>query len=298
MTLYFNDIDHDNMEELSAEIRRRQKRGRYDVCFQSKAFADAFAEELPIMQKQESANLVILDQCGIKEINGGIFSQLVHSPTTDILFFISTTAIRRFISEDVIQRHFPIPADEIRNVPLYQIHRFICSYYYEKLIPPGKKYYLAPFSIRKGNQPNIYGIIFGSGSLLGLEKFLDVCWSIDPVTGEANYNIDQDTIREGQLSIFEEENVIRKQDQFEKDTEALLASQITDNRPLYRFCLENGFRPTHLVTILRNLQRSGKLQVTDPKTGELLRKGTFHISWEKYAVGHPSALFEYLGESK
>ncbi|HOF87639.1 MAG TPA: hypothetical protein PLZ36_05975, partial [Armatimonadota bacterium] len=183
-------------------------------------------------------------------------------------------------------------------VPLYQIHRFICSYYYEKLIPPGKKYYLAPFSIRKGNQPNIYGIIFGSGSLLGLEKFLDVCWSIDPVTGEANYNIDQDTIREGQLSIFEEENVIRKQDQFEKDTEALLASQITDNRPLYRFCLENGFRPTHLVTILRNLQRSGKLQVTDPKTGELLRKGTFHISWEKYAVGHPSALFEYLGESK
>jgi hypothetical protein len=141
-------------------------------------------------------------------------------------------------------------------------------------VPTGKDYYLSSFSIKKDS--NVYGLIFGSGSLYGLEKFLRVCWAIDPKTGEANYNIDKDDFRDEE-SMFKELNVIHKKEEFQKNLTAELKKKPMTNKELYRYCLESGFLPKHVNEILKTLQKNGKLIVSPEGS-----KG-FYIGWDYYS---------------
>lgn len=133
-----------------------------------------------------------------------------------MLFFLSSSFIRRFYKEPSIRKYLPLNEEEFGAVPYKEAHRYICRNFYRKLIPTGFEYYVAPFSIRKESGSNIYGIIFGSSRLLGLDKFLQVCWKNDEATGEANYNIDDDIVRGGQLSLLDEYNVVKKYDRFKR----------------------------------------------------------------------------------
>ncbi len=292
VSVYFNDDNEKNIEDLKKNISEVTRGpAAYSIRFAKKDFEIAFMEELPELKRPDTANLVILDQFGLKQINDKIFHELIACPTTDILFFISSNHIKRFISEGCIQQYFPLPEDEIRKVGSKEIHRYICNKFYRNLIPKGCEYYLAPFSIQKGNNPNIYGLIFGSRSVFGLQKFLEVCWDKDSVTGEANYNIDNDSIRDGQLSLWQEDNVIKKQDQFKKDLEGYIQSEQPTNIELYRFSLENGFLPGHTNDILRELQKSNRLEVKDPRTNENIRKGAFYVNWDSYKKHEARARF-------
>ena len=179
----------------------------------SLSFEESFAAQRDVLGLKSAAKLVILDQCGVKQITEDVFRQLINSPSTDFMFFISSSHLRRFISTDEFSRYFPdMSSEEIKNIPATDVHRFVCSYY-QKLVPSEKSFYVAPFSIKKG--ANVYGIIFGSSILLGLEKFLKVCWNQDCVSGEANYDIDDDMVRNGK-TLFEELNISRKVDIFKE----------------------------------------------------------------------------------
>lgn len=52
--------------------------------------------------------------------------------------------------------------------------------------------------------PNYYGVVFGSSHTFGAEKFQKVCWGLDPITGEADYNIDRALTYGGKTVLFEE----------------------------------------------------------------------------------------------
>ncbi len=296
VNLYFNDDNTHNIEELKNNVNELSSHSIvYNIRFENKDFETAFKEELPQLKKHNTANLVILDQCGLKQINNNVFRELISCKTTDIIFFISSIVIKRFITEGSIQQYFPLPEDEIKEVHSKGIHRYICNKFYRNLIPEEYEYHLAPFSIQKDKTPNIYGLIFGSGSLYGLQKFLEVCWNQDSVTGEANYNIDNDMIRDGQLSLFREENVIKKQDQFEKNLVEYIRTNQPTNKDIYLFTLENGFLSTHTNAILRELQKSKKLEVKDPITNKHIRKGAFYINWTDYNKPIIKAYFQIKG---
>ena len=79
------------------------------------------------------------------------------------------------------------------------MHRLILEYYRSK-IPQKNNIRLYPFTIKKGR--NIYGLIFGTGNLLGIDKFVNQCWKIDPQTGDSNFDIDNDNIDEKQMKLF------------------------------------------------------------------------------------------------
>jgi len=162
----------------------------------------------------------------------------------------------------------------------------MCNEYYRKLVPANKDYYLAPFSIKKGS--NIYGLIFGSGILIGLEKFLKVCWNQDVVSGEANYDIDDDEIRDGK-TLFEEMNTPRKINFFEEQLITFL-QDFRSNNELYKFTLENGCLPTHTGEILKGLQKSKNLEVEPSDT----RKSSFYINWEHYRDQQIRAKFRVI----
>ncbi len=273
ISLFFNDADPDKIQSLQREIAS-EKESRLRINFTSGLFQEAFDASKTVLAGPSAAKLVILDQRGFKEITSDIFRQLIELPATDFMFFISSFHLKRFISTEEVKRYFPkTPDREVNAIPATDIHRFVCSYY-EKLVPPGRKYYLAPFSIKKG--PNIYGIIFGSSVLLGLEKFLKVCWNLDGVSGEANYDIDGDLVRRFK-TLYRETNTSKKIDLFERRLVSFL-DVYRSNNELYRFTLEQGCLPKQAVGVLRGLQKGGSLE-TDPAD---TRKSSFYLNWKCY----------------
>jgi len=287
--LFFNDNYKYNYEQLKHEIAHWSPQIRDMVSQDNLDFKDAFDLKIREIQDIQSANLVILDQFGISSVNQEVFLQLLDCPKTDIMFFISSDTIRRFPEHENIRKYFAIDKELLDNPK--EIHRIVANEYRHR-IPVNKEYYVAPFSIKKDNG-NIYGVIFGSSSLLGLRKFLEVCWELDGKTGEANFPIDDDKqLWEGQHSLFGD-NVYKKTDRFNNDLRSHLKEQRRDNRELFRFCLEQGFLPGHLNKILSQLREDGGLIVVD-STGKPLRHN--YITWKEYNSFKPRAFFIYRGE--
>ena len=130
-----------------------------------------------------------------------------------------------------------------------------------------KTYHLGPFSIRKG--ANVYGLVFGSGHPLGIDKFLKVAWKRG---GDANFDIDKGGIDPAQLSLFPEYDKPTKISIFEKDLEsAVLGRQLTTNKDVYLFALQNGMLAEHARKTLRLLIKNNKLP-----------KQTLHVSYDAW----------------
>jgi hypothetical protein len=182
---------------------------------------------------------------------------------------------------------FDVEAERIRNVDYNNIHRFVCEYFRQKL--GDQRYYLAPFSIRKGG--NTYGVIFGSGSLLGLQKFLKVCWNKDAITGEANYNIDGDFTWAGGKSLFEEYNVVTKVALFEHDLKKFIRERSPTNHDVYKFGLLKGFLPSQALDLLRSMHKDGTLMVSDLCPDLPSRTGAFYLTWDEYSKKPPRVRF-------
>lgn len=292
--MLFNDIEKKYIASLEKNVQpvccdRECCRIEYSVL----PFHKAFRQHLLDMNDRKTANLVILDQFGVKDVTPETVQILASCKTTDILFFISTSFIRRFIETPEIGNKYDLNKEDLKNKEYSVIHRHICNHYREKL--SGITYHLAPFSIKKGS--NIYGVIFGSSHLLGLEKFLKVCWSLDETTGEANYNIDGDLSWHGQMSLFEKLNRIKKIDLFKKELREYIVSQRPDNIDLHEFCLTKGFPPFKANEVLKELQKKEKLSVWNLEKEGLARKGSFYLGWKNYKSKIPKALFSFEGTS-
>ena len=134
-----------------------------------------------------------------------------------------------------------IEADGIGKDNSNHIHREICNHYREK-IPKDKQYFLGHFSLKRG--PNVYGLIFGTGHLLGMEKFVRACWKKDSLRGEANYDIDSDCINPNAPSIFADMNKPSRLQHFEAELENLILDEkLITNKDIYVFTVTNGILP-------------------------------------------------------
>lgn len=272
--MVFNDIDKDNIEKLKQVLQiNRCPRECCTYEFNIGPFSEALGKYLPEMRNPDEANLVILDQRGVGEVTPAIVQALVGCGSTDVLFFISTSALRRFAAQPEMQNKFDIPLDLSKIEENDTIHRFICHHFRDELAGTGIE--LAPFSLKKG--PNVYGVIFASAHLSGLERFLSVCWKIDPTTGEANFNIDDDPAYANQGVLFKEPGRMTKADRFDRDMLEFIALRSPTNPALYRFCLEQGFPAAKANESLRRLQKTGKLRVLNALDGDPARKGSYYL---------------------
>jgi hypothetical protein len=80
--------------------------------------------------------------------------------------------------------------EELRNNPYKFIHRNVIEQL-RKRLPKDSKLKLYPFSLKKG--ANIFGIIFGAKHPLAVDKVFDIAWGRNPINGDANFDIDDDT---------------------------------------------------------------------------------------------------------
>ncbi len=254
VNLYFNEYLEEKRQNLETILNTLNSRTKtYNITTESKDFLEAFTGQYNIMNRKDCVNLILLDQTGIKHITEKVFLSIVNLKRTDFLFFISSSTIKRFADHPSISQYIKLDSREIEKIPYHKIHRKILEYYRE-LIPKNKEYYLASFSLKK--KAGIYGLIFGSGHVLGIEKFLRTCWANDPERGEANFDIDEDKIIPSQLDIFTGEvRKPKKVDFFEEQLiEGIKSGQIVSNKDVYLFTLRNGFLPKHAAKVISELE--------------------------------------------
>jgi three-Cys-motif partner protein len=276
--LFFNDSNESHITSLKqnvGSIACGKPCCKYH--YSSEPFREIFQKCLPILKDSNSAKLVIMDQFGVKEVTPDILKFLSACNKTDVLFFISSSFVKRFIETFEIGSKFNLKITDVKNVEYNAIHRLMCNHFRDEI--NSENYCLAPFSLKKG--ANIYGIIFGSSSLYGLEKFLQVCWKVDGQTGEANYSIEDEGYWHGELSLFQEENSIKKIDLFKKELLSFLNDMKTNNET-YRFALLKGFPPSKANGILRELQTENAIETTTIPDHLPARKGSFYLGHANY----------------
>lgn len=202
--------------------------------------------------------LMFLDQFGIKQIDSDIFGKLISLDRTDFIFFISSFHARRFVELPEFKKYLDISKSDFDDTKSYQCHRVIFDYYKSQL-PSDKEFYLAPFSIKKG--ANIYGLIFGTHHKLGIEKFLRICWKINPNTGDANFDIDNEKIDPQSPKLFAEFEIPSKLELFSKNLEEkILHSDLKTTSDIYTFTFDMGCLPIHANKVLNELIKSKKIQ--------------------------------------
>jgi len=224
----------------------------------SKPFQEIFPLLYPLMEPKEAANYLFLDQFGIKEISIDVFRMITLLNQTDTLFFISSSFFLRFAERPEFRKYHQISKQKLSNDDYLNVHKGVVDYYRDQ-IPPGRRYYLSPFSLKKESS-NIFGLVFGSSELRGIEKFLIGCWKLDGLRGEANFDIDRENILEDQLTVFGDTDRPKKLSIFEEDLERkILSREIIDNKGLYEYAITQGFLPNHAKAAFNKMVKTGKL---------------------------------------
>lgn len=254
--LFLNEKDTKKTEVLKENIEPFQTATYFKVGIEQMEFKEAFDYYYPLMDKPKTANLIFIDQFGIKEVTEEIFLQLTQLKQTDFIFFISSSYFKRFGGEEAFKNFIVLP--DIEDVKYNNIHRKVKDYY-KSLIPSNKTYYIGSFSLKK--KQNIYGLIFGSGHPYGMEKFLKQAWKQDKDRGEANFDIDKENLTEGQIDLFSgKEKVAKKLELFEEDLEnKILHQEISTDKEAYLYGLSSGFTPKHVKDILQKLIQAKKI---------------------------------------
>lgn len=276
--LFFNDVNANHINQLQQNLNAIAcDKPCCKYHFSAIPFRDIFMQSLPMLKDENSAKLLIIDQFGVTEVTSEILRFLSVCKRIDVLFFIASSFVYRFAATPEIGSKLKINVNQIKNSDYNEIHKNMCDHFQREL--NSENYYLAPFSIKKG--ANIYGLIFGSSNLYGLEKFLSVCWKIDNLTGEANYSIEGEDYWNGKLSLFSEENSFRKIDRFKHELIEFFASPKT-NKETYRFALLKGFPPHKTNEILKELQNENKIETISATGDKRIRKGSFYLGYTQY----------------
>ncbi|MDQ8199685.1 three-Cys-motif partner protein TcmP [Pelagicoccus enzymogenes] len=253
--VHFSDSHLSKAKTLKTRIQSKDWQfSGVEIDVQRLRFDRAFSAASNILQARDAAKLLLIDQFGVSHVTPDVFQRLVGSPCTDFLFFISSTTLHRFRDHPAIKQKIKRGAD------FQQVHYAVLEYYRE-MLPHGKRYYLAPFSIKKGS--NIYGIIFGSEHPRGMDKFLNVAWGKDGLNGTANFDINRDSITAEDL-LLDLGACMRPQklNVFEEDLEdRLRAKELKDESEVMDVCFLHGVQRHHAKPVLKRLKKEGLISI-------------------------------------
>ena len=266
--VHFNDFDKDKIKMLNDNIeifKNKECESNcklncvYNVTVKNEDFNDLFIKEYNyILKNTKSPQFLFFDQNGIKFLTQDVFRKITNLERCDFIFFISSSYVRRFGDLPEFNKYLDLTGQSFVEESSRHCHRVIFEYY-KSLLPQNKAYYLAPFSIKKGS--NIYGLIYGSNHTLGIEKFLKVCWKINPQTGDANFDIDDEKIKTNQPSLFDEFNKSNKLKIFEAELKKKIINGILQtNKEVYLYAFDQGVLPKHANIVLHGLIKDGMLE--------------------------------------
>lgn len=288
VTFGFNEIVDQKRKvlesNLSDELISCKKQCKEGLCpfdksfyFKSEDFSSLINNRLlnNILANKKFAKFILLDQYGFKQINDEVFLRLVNAPTTDFIFFIASSFVKRFQVLPAVTSYFKknkITFDERKPK---ECHKVITDYF-KDLIPKDKKYYLHSFTIQKGS--NYYGLIFGTGHPLGMEKFVKVCWKEDKRAGESNCNLYND-FEPGTL-FYDIQHTNKKTLVFNDIRNKILNCEIKDNLTGLDYALRCGCEPKLYVEVMDALIKEKKVHIV----GTYNRQATNICKVAKYII--------------
>ena len=257
----YNELKN-NVESYISQCATQNKCGKecvYRLSYNQEDFKDFLLNEklITYLSDYNYAKFVLLDQYGFKQIDEDVFLKFVNFPKTDFIFFISSSFIQRFKEVPATKLYIDTSKIQFNENRPEDCHRLIAKYYRD-LIPAGKEYYTHHFTIKKG--ANYWGLIFGTNHSLGMEKFLKVCWTQDPISGESSFNIDNDFTEESLF--FDKESTAKKQYVSNIVKQKILSREITSNAVGLKFALENGCMPKLFTDVVKELEKEGKIKRT------------------------------------
>jgi len=250
--VHFSDLDAIKVGQLAETIASYQATlPELSIEMKAESFEQALTRNQDVLLNRKFAKLLIIDQFGVDAVSDDVFRFLVNCPTTDFIFFLSSSTLHRFRNHDAIKQKIPELEDS------YHVHRAAYQYFRD-LLPKGRETYLGQFSIKKG--ANTYGLIFGSQHPLGIHKFLEVAWKNDRIRGEANFDVDRDNIGQDELLLALDEFKPKKLNRFETELEKAFDNRCFAHEfDILKFCIENGMTNQHAKSTILKLKKAGRI---------------------------------------
>lgn len=264
----FNEGESEKSEQLKQNLLQHIEQCKldnncsrciYSYKVENYNFQDIFSDNNLIskFKDKDFGKFILLDQYGFSQIDEQIFKKLISYPKTDFIFFISSSFISRFREHPNTTKYIDTSKIKFDEIKPNEIHRAVADYFRD-LIPQNKEYYLHHFSIRKEEKKgNYYGLIFGTGHTFGMEKFLKVCWKHDALSGEANYNIDNN-YETGTLFATLGENV-KRDTSADEIKRLILSGKIRDNISGLKYAMHKGCEPKLFTEVILQLEKENKI---------------------------------------
>lgn len=229
-----------------------------NLIVKAEDFETYFPRIYPAMlNRKRAAKILYLDPFKFI-IDSDLLNKLINVPSADFICFMPSFYLKRFPNAPAFIKFVDTQQIDIKNAKAVHCHRLIANYY-NSLIPQDKEYYIGCFSLKKDS--GYYGLIFGSNHTFGAEKFQKVCWKIDDITGEADYNIDRELIYDKQGVLFEDEKTPLKIKNFNLGLEnEIVSGKIKTDIDAYKYALKNRCLVKHAAEILKKLMKEGKIE--------------------------------------
>jgi three-Cys-motif partner protein len=261
--VYLSDKSKEKITRLREHIVAEKFDGLpAEIDLEALAFEERFAQLQTRLASPGAANLLIVDQYGVKHLDS-TFDAIVQCPTTDFLAFVSSSWFQRFHSLPEVARYLVDHRPEA-----YHLAHRVALDAYRKRLPQNRKYYLGEFSLKSGS--NIYGVVFGSAHPLGMAKFLKSAWQLDGTNGSANFDVEREGIFGNENQQFLFGGTPKKVEVFEEKLErAIRNKSCRDEMDVLEHCFQHGVTPQHATPTLKKLKKEGIHQaswwVPDPK---------------------------------
>lgn len=226
----------------------------YDYSTTNNEFKDIFNKSRvqSIFNNKKHAKFVLLDQYGFKEIDDTIFKNLTLYPKTDFIFFISSSNIKRFKEHENVKKYINTEKINFDESKPKDCHTIMADYFRNLA---GNDFFIHHFTIQKGS--NYWGLIFGTGHSLGMEKFLKICWEEDIYSGESNCNLHGDYEKDSMFGDIGEN--VKKDAVAEEVTSLILSRKIVNNKSGFNYVMKKGCLPKLFTEVVKRLEKEKKI---------------------------------------
>lgn len=257
--VHFSDAAEDKILKLKSLMNKTPRKVAATINIETATFEEAFQSSLKIMCKPSSANYVFIDPNGVHDNEA--LKKICKIPRTDFLLFTPAQFLMRFCEQPEFKCKLP-DFRKYKPNSVKEVHRSVKAYLDSIIQERHPGYHLVPFAIRKTRGRNVHALIFGTGHLLGLKKFLTTSWK-KTKNGEANFELEGDLpTTSGQGLLSEELAIPNKVKHFESILRReLLTREYSNNFQLCEAVLQRGYLPTkHARKTLDSLIKEGIIQ--------------------------------------
>lgn len=230
--------------------------------------------------------LIFLDPYGYKDICSDDIRKLLAGNKSEIIWFIPISFMYRFAkyapdSDDpsfyplrnILSDFFPSGLPHYRNQIEFineLLTRFRGSF---------AGYWIDTFTIERDSN-SWFCLFFFTSHIRGFEKMLEAKWAIDEREGRG-YRSDQ---KVGELFSLNETWKFP-----EIITRFLKAPACRTNKEIYEFTLQNGFLPKHANSVLKELDRTGRLRIS---SFQKIKKGSYYLGYGSHSK-YPEKVLQF-----